>query len=92
MTERELQDAILELAKVRGWLAYHTHDSRKSQPGFPDLVLVRDGRLIFAELKSAKGQVSPAQRVWLQRLEATAAEVHLFKPEDWPTRVLAVLT
>ena len=35
MTEEKLQRCILELANVCGWLAYHTHDSRRSPKGFP---------------------------------------------------------
>lgn len=92
MTERELQDAIIELARIRGWLVYHPFDSRKSEPGFPDLTMVRGDRLVFAELKSAKGRVSPAQRVWLERLEQTPAEVHVWYPHDWPAAVAAVLS
>lgn len=68
MTERQLLEAIRALAKRLDWLVYHTHDSRRSEPGFPDLVLVRDGRVIFAELKTQRGRVSPAQDVWLERL------------------------
>lgn len=68
MTERQLLEAIRALAKRLDWLVYHTHDSRRSEPGFPDLVLVRDARVIFAELKTQRGRVSPAQDVWLKRL------------------------
>ena len=41
MNEAELQRNVLSLAAMTGWLAYHTYDSRRSQAGFPDLVLVR---------------------------------------------------
>lgn len=46
--------------------------------GFPDLVLVRakDGRLIFAELKTNTGHVDHEQRQWLNDLEAVHDEVH----------------
>jgi hypothetical protein len=83
LTERELQNAVIELAGYLGWRTYHTHDSRRSNPGFPDLVLVRD-RLIFAELKSAKGRLSPAQQFWLADLEHDAGqEVYVWRPSDW---------
>lgn len=70
MLERDLQAAVVELARMLGYLTYHTHDSRKSAPGFPDLVLVhpRSGALIFAELKSATGKVTREQDEWLRAL------------------------
>lgn len=91
MTERQLQDAIIQLAQLRGWLVYHPYDSRRSTPGYPDLTLVRGHRLIFAELKSETGRLSHDQRVWLERLDQTPAEVYLWKPEDWPAAVTKAL-
>ena len=91
MKERELQSLVEALAGRLGWLSYHTRDSRRSAPGFPDLVLTRGGRLIFAELKSAKGRITPEQRVWLDALERTRAEVHEWRPVDWPDRIMGAL-
>ena len=87
MTEKELQANIVKLARLLGYLVYHTYDSRKSEPGFPDLVMVRwgDHRLIFAELKSAKGKVTDPQRRWLEHLGLVCMEVeaYVWRPEDW---------
>ena len=85
ITEKAWQAKVIEAAKWLGWSVYHTHDSRRSEAGFPDLVLVRDQRLIFAELKSPKGRVTPAQTQWLWLLGETFAEVYLWRPDDWPT-------
>lgn len=73
MSETELQEAVIMLARYRDWLWYHTHDSRRSNAGFPDLVLVRGERLIFAELKSEKGRTTPNQREWLDSIGDVAA-------------------
>ena len=84
MTEKEFQSQVLELAEATGWLCYHTYNSQRSQAGFPDLVLVRGDRLIFAELKREKGRVTSHQRAWLEALQQTiAAEVHTWRPSDW---------
>lgn len=86
-TEAQFERAVVELAQAFGWLDYHTRDSRRSNPGFPDLVLVRADRLIFAELKSEKGRVAPAQQQWLDALAATchrALGVYVWRPSDWP--------
>ena len=84
MTEAELQSAIVELAGWLGYrLIYHTHDSRHSAAGFPDLVLVGRGRLIFAEVKSAKGELSPQQLAWFAGLLDVGAEAYVWRPVDW---------
>ena len=41
LKESDFQRAVIEMARLHGWLVYHTHDSRRSAPGFPDLVLVQ---------------------------------------------------
>ena len=83
LTEADLQASVEDLATFRGWAKYHTHDSRRSDPGFPDLVLWRDHRLIFAELKAAKGKLTPEQETTLDALMLTGSEVYVWRPEAW---------
>lgn len=81
--EEDFQSAVIELAKLRGWRVYHTRDSRKSAPGFPDLTLVRAGRLVFAELK-AGSELTPAQGDWLRAFRAVpGVEAYLWRLADW---------
>lgn len=82
MTENALLNQVRALASALGWLAYHTHRSDRSEPGYPDLTLVKGGRLIFAELKTEKGKTTPAQQAWLAALEASTAEVYLWRPHQ----------
>ena len=92
LTERELQNELLLAAMKLGWMVYHTHDSRRSHPGFPDLVLLRPPRLIFAELKSEKGRVREYQEHWLNALrQVPQVETYLWRPTDWDAalRILA---
>jgi hypothetical protein len=74
LRENAFQTQVLNLAAFYGWRAYHTHDSRRSQPGFPDLVLVRPPEILFVELKGARTRVQPEQREWLAMLSDVAAE------------------
>ena len=83
ITEKDLQDFILAAAEVGGWLHYHTHDSRRSPAGFPDLVLVRGSQIILVELKTQRGRVSPAQTMWLEALEnVQTISSGLIRPAD----------
>lgn len=84
MPERALQNLVRAVALALNWGFYHTHDSRKSAPGFPDCVLVKGRRLIFAELKTATGKLSPPQVLWLAALKRVpGVEVYLWTPADW---------
>ena len=83
MLEAGLQAQIIEMAHELGWLHYHTYDSRKSAEGFPDLVLVKGKRIIFAELKRQKTKATLNQEKWLEALKATEkVEVFLWRPSD----------
>lgn len=81
--ERDLQAAIIEAAQRLGYRVYHTFDSRRSSPGFPDLVLCKDGRLIFAEIKNERHKLTPHQVDWLRALESVEGiEVYVWRPES----------
>jgi hypothetical protein len=83
-TERDLATYIADLARLGGWLRYHTHDSRRSPHGFPDEVLVHPGRglVLFRELKTANGKLGPEQTRWLDALTAAGANAELWRPNN----------
>lgn len=81
--EAVFRQQVYDLARLQGWLVYFTWNSLHSPPGFPDLVMVRGRRTIFAELKSASGQLTLHQRKWLWALAAAGQEVWVWKPEAW---------
>lgn len=92
MTEAQLQDAIVGMARVLGWRVAHfgalrTADSwrtpaRYDAAGFPDLVLVRD-RVVFVEVKGHRGVLRPEQSDWARALGGAGAEWHLWTPASW---------
>ena len=83
MTEKQLQAAIVQMARLLGFSCWHQFDSRRSDPGWPDLTCARGRRLIFAELKTERGRVRPDQIACLEALERTGAEVYVWRPADW---------
>lgn len=82
-TEAEFQSAVVEYARLCGWVTYHTHNSMFSEKGFPDLCMVRDGRLVFAELKAEGKWPDLPQQCFIGHLDQTCAEVYLWFPSDW---------
>lgn len=83
ISEKQLQAAIVEAAEDLGWWTYHPYDSRRSNAGWPDLVIARPGQVIFAELKDHDGKVTPEQGRVLELLESAGFEVHVWRPADY---------
>ena len=81
MTEKAFQAEVVDIAKRLGWRVYHTYNSRRCEPGFPDLVLVRD-RVLFRELKTEKGKMRSAQEEWGQSFKTAEADWKVWRPSD----------
>lgn len=90
MSEKEFQAQVIQLARLHGWIVAHFRpaQTRKGKwvtpvaadgKGYPDLVLVRD-RVIFAELKTDTGKLTPEQEQWHERLKAAGAQAEVWRP------------
>lgn len=81
-TETDFLAQVRRILKEAGYLVYHTHDSRGSEPGFPDLVATNGSRLLFIELKTRTGKLTIDQTRWLALLRHTGTEVYVLRPHD----------
>jgi hypothetical protein len=92
ISEKEFQNKVIALAIMYGWRVTHFRASQvggkwmtaiQGDPGFPDLVMAhKDKGLVFAELKTERGRLDPAQHNWLGTLAATGAEAYCWRPSD----------
>lgn len=96
-SEREFQDEVIALAQSHGWQVAHfrtVHIARADGStyyatpvqadgeGFPDLILVRPGAIIAAELKSQKGKPTAKQTEWLDAFAAAGVTAAIWRPAD----------
>ena len=83
MRESEFGLEIRKWALPLGWHYYHTYNSRCSDIGFPDTVLVKDDLAIFAELKQKFRKPTPEQIAWLEALaKVKRTECYIWRPDD----------
>ena len=99
MLEAELQTMVVQLAQTLGYAVFHPRavESVKGRwltaisydgKGFPDLVLVGRGQVLFRELKSTRGRLGPHQKAWLQVLDQAGANTGVWRPADWFSGVI----
>jgi hypothetical protein len=92
LTETDLLVAVLELAKFRQCYVHHCrpalslggrwHTPIQGDAGFVDLVIATRSRVLWRELKGARGRVTPEQRLWIGRLQTAGQDVAVWKPAD----------
>ncbi len=97
VSEAELQSGIIAAAHAYGYKVAHFRPAKTAKGwrtavaadgrGFPDLVIAKPGRLIFAELKSSVGLLTDAQRGWIESLP----NAYVWTPKDWPDRIHHIL-
>lgn len=81
-SEKSFMAEVIALAKGCGWRIYHTHDSRKSEAGFPDLLLLRGDRCLVAELKVGRNRPTAAQLNWIEAFAAAGVESFVWYPQQ----------
>lgn len=93
-TEKDFTATVIQMAQLRGWRVAHFRPSRTAHgwrtavqgdgKGFPDLVMLRSGAFIVAELKMPKGKTTPEQDEWLKAFKSTGCgRVEIWTPDDW---------
>lgn len=91
-TERDFHSLFVKMARQQGWFVAQFRAARTKEgewrtpvaadaKGYPDFTLVRE-RIFWAELKSERGSLRPDQKIWIEKLRATGAEVYVWKPRD----------
>ena len=89
LTEKQFQSMVVGLARQLSWRVFHPYDSRRSVPGYPDLTLCHaEHGVIWAELKTEKGRVSPAQQEWLDHLTSAGQTAVIWRPRHWADRTI----
>ena len=93
ISEKVFTKQVIDLARWHKWLVAHFRTSMNASgrwmtavqgdgAGFPDLVLARNGEVIFAELKTEIGKLSPKQVDWYKALPQRS--YYLWRPSDYP--------
>ena len=94
MTEAELKQYVKRIARMNGWAWHESTQNRIVRPikgqanGFPDMFLVRDGVLLFFELKTDDGFQSEDQYRWQVLLGSL---YHIIRPKHVDNRLVELL-
>ena len=89
-TERSLQAAIVKALNLLGFLVIHVPNQyskgRVRDAGFvsgaPDLIVLKDGKVFFLEVKTKTGRVRPSQKLFAERLRRQGFDYFVVRSLD----------
>src|ERR1700759_1492577 len=65
-----------------GLFAYHTRNSKGSEKGWPDWVIIGRGGILYRELKAEHGTLSPEQRHVGELITRAGGNWAVWRPRD----------
>ena len=68
--ESDILGQVRQYLRLKGWLVYRMQQGLGAHRGFPDLVAVKAGRVLFVEVKTRTGRLSTFQEVFKQEIES----------------------
>ena len=74
ITETDIRRQVRDYLQLRQYFCFYVLQGLGAYKGIPDLIAVRDGRVIFIELKTARGRQSDYQKKFQADLEAAGGE------------------
>lgn len=73
-TEKEIQNEIRRYLQIRGWYVIRIQQGMGAHKGLSDLIAVKSGRVVFAEIKTPRGRLSEYQERFREEIAAHGGE------------------
>lgn len=74
-TERSIRNSINTYLKDQNWFVMPLSD--KWFKGFPDLLCLKEGRVVFLEIKKVGGKVAPIQEYFRSKINSCGVEAYI---------------
>jgi hypothetical protein len=88
MSERDLQATVTGICDLLHLDHWHVLTSKGMRPGWPDLVIIGPAKVIYRELKSERGSLTPDQRRVGSLLARAGCDWAVWRPRDLVSGVI----
>ena len=82
ITEADIRRQVRDYLHAKNWFVFHILQGLGAYRGISDLIAVKDGRVLFIELKTARGRQSQHQVKFQADIEAHGGEYVLCRGVD----------
>ena len=82
LTETDIKRMLKDYLDIKGWFNFHLMAGMGSYKGAPDMIAIKDGRVLFIEAKRQNGKQSEYQKDFQKVIELSGGEYVLAKSID----------
>jgi Holliday junction resolvase len=82
LTETDIRRQVTDYLQLRQYFCFYVLQGLGAYKGIPDLIAVKNGRVLFIELKTPRGRQSDYQRKFQANLEAAGGDYVLCRGVD----------
>ena len=82
VTEADIRRQVTDYLQLRQYFCFYVLQGLGAYKGIPDLIAVKNGRVLFIELKTARGRQSDHQKKFQADLEAAGGKYVLCRGVD----------
>jgi Holliday junction resolvase len=75
MKEKEVCAELRKFWKARGYMVIRNQQGLGCKPGIPDYTVIKDGKVLYVEVKGEKGRVSKNQSAFISEAEGHGVPV-----------------
>jgi Holliday junction resolvase len=79
MTEQQIQAKRIKQLEAEGY--YVLKLIKTNRNGIPDLIAIKEGEILFSEIKTPKGKLSEIQKYRMKELESYGFKTELYNGE-----------
>lgn len=79
MTEQQIQAKRIKQLEAEGY--YVLKLIRVNKTGIPDLIAIKEGEVLFSEIKTSKGKLSEIQKYRIKELESYGFKTEVYNGE-----------
>jgi len=77
ITENDVKKQIKQYLTLMGWFHFHILQGLGSYLGIPDIIAIKNGRVLFLEIKKPGGKLSPGQIIFRDMILSHGGEYYM---------------
>ena len=79
ITENDIKRQVKDYLSAKGWFHFHIMQGLGSYRGIPDIIAIKDNRVLFLEIKKPTGEQSQYQKEFEDNITSQGGEYVLVR-------------